>query len=275
MPMSKSKYQHYVSDCVLRNFTDEDGYLHCFDTIRNKKYSRKSYRAFGEKYMYSLTEADGSRTSATDDRLIKLESKACPIIQVLIDDSRKHRLPDLPIDDIHILRKFLLAQLTRTPWARAVIIKNELRRIQEQHGEIIELSEYDKEQIREAWVKHLLTPPKGETKQAFFSKGLVVGYVRDSQKKALAIGDYPIVVSCPGGIDPAHPKAEIIMPVASDVAISLYGETDHKDLLPLDSIVNSVNHVVCTQSEVFASRSPELTEALQRRRKRAKQNLAP
>ena len=166
-------------------------------------------------------------SSETDDRLSELEGKACPVIHKLIDGSRRGQLPDLPDTEIQLLCKFLLAQLTRIPWARAVIIQNELRSMQERHGDQFELSVYDKEQISQAWVKHLLAPPEGETKQTFFSKGLVVGYVRDSQKKALAIGDYPIVVSCPRGIDPTHPEAEIIMPAASDAAISFCGAPDH------------------------------------------------
>ena len=273
LSMSKPKFQHYVPDCDLKNFADEIGYLHCFDTIRNTTYTRKSYRVFGEKHMYIRTKADGSKSSETDDRLGELESEACPIVQTLIDCARQRKLPDLRNDEIHILRRFLLAQLTRIPWARAVIIKNEVQTMQERHGEKFEPSVYEREQIRQAWVKHLLTAPEGETKQTFFSKGLVVGYVRDARKKALAIGDYPIVVSCPRGIDPTHPNAEIIMPVASDVAMSFYGEADHRDLLPYDSIVNAVNRVVCGQSELFASRSRELTEALRRRRQRARKNL--
>lgn len=271
--MTKPKFQHYVPNCVLKNFADDNGYLHCFDTIRNRNYSSKSSRAFGETHMYRRTKADGSKSSETDDRLSELEGKACPIIHKLVDGSRQGQLPDFPDNDIHLLRRFLLAQLTRIPWARAVIIQNELQSMRERHGEEFEPSVYDKDQIRQAWVKHLLEPPEGETKQTFFSKGLVVGYVRDSQKKALAIGDYPIVVSCPRGIDPTHPEAEIIMPVASDAAISFYGEADHRDLLPFDSIVNAVNRVVCGQSKLFASRSRALTEALRKRRQRAKKNV--
>ena len=33
--MSKPNFQHCVPDYEIRNFADENGYLHCFDTIRN------------------------------------------------------------------------------------------------------------------------------------------------------------------------------------------------------------------------------------------------
>ena len=35
--------------------------------------------------MYSLKEADGSKSYETDDRLTELESEACPVIKDLIE----------------------------------------------------------------------------------------------------------------------------------------------------------------------------------------------
>ena len=143
-----------------------------------------------------------------------------------------------------------------------------------EHGGKEQLSDTENARFREDYVSSLFIPAAGDTQEAIFSKGIVIGLVGDSRSKALIIGDNPVVGSTPNKIPITDPNATIAIPIASDVALSLMGKSDHRDGVYLDDYVKNLNHVVSWQSDLVGSRSPRLTRALRKNFNKAKRRVA-
>ena len=114
----------------------------------------------------------------------------------------------------------------------------------------------------------ILAYPLEEAYEALALKGLVVGVLQDSETRALIVGDNPVLRAIPKNSHLRDPSAELIMPVASDVLISLASPANRRSIVTVDGHVREFNQRTMWQSDAIASRSNTLTQSLRRRFKR-------
>ena len=249
--MNKPVGQHLVAKFILKKFADPKGFLHCFHKPSDQIFSAKPERVIRENHMYTLSAEDGTQPYAIEEGLGKLESALAPTLQKVIEVARSGHFPALSPEEEEILRIFLWMQLRKTRTARDILR--------------VSLQQEESETYQDDWRNSLTVPIDAETRAVLFNKGLVFGVIEDSQSKALAIGDHPVILGGAGEFPITHPKAEISMPLASDVLVSLHGDRSHRDLLPIDHIADLVNDGVLVYSDTVATLCLEGTQSLRSR----------
>ena len=245
--MSAPRKHHLVPESDLKNFTDRKGNLHCFDKTRGHTNVTKPSRAFKRRDLY---------TPGIEGALGKLESEFARVTEKVIECSGEGSLSSISASEFDTNREFLMLQLRRTLEMREILREVQVRR-KKAPLTIREETEFDRH-----WAIHQFAPPVGETHAVFCSKGLDVGRVLDSEKKAFVIGSHPVALSWLGGIDATDPRAAIHMPISSEVRIGLMGELGETTIGWIDdSLADRQNSDVLRNSNIVASRSLALTES--------------
>jgi len=111
----------------------------------------------------------------------------------------------------------------------------------------------------------LAVPIDVETNTVLFNKGLVSGVIENTPSKAAAIGHQPVILGAAVEFPMRCPRAEISMPLASNVLVSLHGVCGYRDLLPIDHTADLVNDGILMYSDTVATCSPEGTQKLRHR----------
>ena len=118
--------QHFIPKFLLGHFLDDNGLLWVHDKHRNKTYSTNPRNVFVKRDTYTIyqikqstnhgkgfsTEKDYKHESAFAE---DIESKAAPVILHIINAARSLRPPQLSLEQINDLKRFMLSVSRRTP----------------------------------------------------------------------------------------------------------------------------------------------------------------
>ena len=274
------KRQHTVPRFLLRNFTDGRGKLHCLDRRRDRTYVTTPDNALIERHMYTL-KGQGSLVSfAAEHSLSELEGRAAHAIERIVESAHAGRLPNLPPADKDTLDAFVLVQFRRSSdkyhalqsRERAEIVEETIIEAQKAHPDIDVrgiLHKLGRNRIfRNAWIQSLAY----KAPDWLATKGLAVVLV-PSRVGKLLIGSDPVVLA---GRDRRQPDGEVIMPVASDVAISLALKRGQERLIVEEAgarLARTINSQVFRQSDIVAAESSRVFQRLaaaHRKRQRRK-----
>ena len=126
-------YEHYISEFVLRHFSEDKVRIWICENEGDPQ-QRKIKKVFGGHNITSLKTIDTSNRASKSmnpktfeqsvrkdtevyekDVIGKLESDAAPIIQRIVDDAPKNRLPSLSPEEITVVKRFLVLSTRRTP----------------------------------------------------------------------------------------------------------------------------------------------------------------
>lgn len=246
--MSRTKQPHFVPRLILRNFTDSEGFLHCFDKRTNRFYKSAPGNAFRQSGLYP---------QQVEVELGLVEAPFDPIVKRVICHAARNAWRRMSQNETSALRSFLMMQLRRTP----DFLDLYKQMITQQIGR--PLTPDEERAVERAWVASHSMELNEEVESAFGSKGVGAARVRNPQK-ALVIGSHPVAVSCPNGIPITHPEAAFHMAISPEISLGLYGgEADKVTLRFLnDELVDRQNLDVLQRSRVIASHSPDLTESV-------------
>jgi len=241
--------------------------------------------------MYAYTNRNGKKEVLLEDWFAGLEYDFDRLAKKLLRLARSTRrgmkkqtlVADLSDNELDVARKFFIFQFARTPAQRRDAIRaidstfegylEEAVRVRKQHGERVSAQQLEAEisNARRAakqphykhnqWLMSLSAMLGGEGFKATQSKGVVVGAVKNSHEHAFIIGDNPILQAFPNGINLFDPAAEIIMPIASEAALSLATTRRCKRIWLYGRLIAQFNQSLFERSDVIASRSKNLTLA--------------
>ena len=289
--MTTKHHHHVVPACVLRNFTDDNGLLHCYDKKRGNYFATDPNNAFKYRNMYAYTNRDGKKEILLEDWFAGLEYDFDRLAKKLLIFARgtrgglRKRTPVANLSDyeLEVARKFFIFQFARTPAQRRDAISEIDSTFEEILEEAVKTRKHDGEKVSEQQLEAEIADARGAAKQPHYqhnqwlmglssllegdgfkatqSKGVVIGAVKNSHEHAFIIGDNPIIQAFPNGVNLLDPAAEIIMPIASDAALSLATTRRCKKIWVFGRLVAQFNQSVFERSDVIASRSKSLTLA--------------
>ena len=246
--MSRTKQPHFVPRLILSNFTDSEGFLHCFDKRTNRFYTSAPANAFRQGGLYpQQVEVELGRVEAPFD----------PIVKNVIRNAERNAWRGMSQNETNALRSFLMIQLRRTP----DFLELYKQLLAQQLGRPLTTDE--EQAAAKAWVASHSMELTEEVESAFSSKGVGAARVRNP-KKALIIGSHPVAVSCPNRIRITHPEAAFHMAISPDISLGLFGGEADKVTLGFlnDELVDRQNLDVLQRSRIIASHSPDLTESV-------------
>ena len=276
----ESKRQHIVPRFLLDHFANTEGKLHCFDKERDKKYQSSPSNALVKKHIYTVKHRDRADSYVMEEELAKREGNASGIIKHIIDSARKRMDPSLSRSDKEMLDDFVLLQWRRVLERLRELEANSRDEIMEEalgRAERVfpdrevrsEVGLIERDRIfRNSCIRALAFPPP----EWLSTKGLVV-LLSPPGNPSLIIGSNPVLLA---GNDRRGPDGEVMLPVASDVAISLAGKAGQERLVVDDRArnVRDINTHVFRQSDVVAAASHRalggLVEAFRKRRQKAR-----
>ena len=245
--------------------------------------------------MYAYTNRDGTKSLLFEDWLARMESEFDSVSKKILravrsSNRRKGRnqiVAELSDQELESARKYFLFQYVRTEVKRRDAIEDAKKNIDDLLQNAISLrrkedktitAEAIDEEVRilkkeidkpyyykNQWLSGIAKMLEGDGYKHMLSKGLVVGVIRSSLQEAFVIGDDPIIQAFPNGSTLRDQVAEIIMPIASDVALSIATTTNLKKVKRCwlyDQKVWEYNHDIFKRSDAIASGSVALTKRI-------------
>lgn len=283
--MSDPKAHHVVPRCVLKNFADDDGWLHCYDKAREKHYATSPSKAFRQRNLYAYMNQDGTKSLELEHWIANLESNFCRLVEKLLKAARRSkRQRDINIDlsarELAVARMYCALQFLRTPekhrharefWDREI---EELKRKAVDKGDNqgskdstqklkkLHSLQNDRHFSKNQWLTYFQEFLQGDGYTALSSKRLILGVVKNPRQQAFVIGDNPVIQSVPGGSTLPDPEAEIITPIASDVALFLTKTSRCRRVWLYNRKIREFNEHIFERSDAIASRSEAITKSL-------------
>ena len=273
--MSKQKQHHYIPRMLSQWFVDNKGKLYFFNKDFPKKGILRSTpdKLFRERYLYTMSDEGGDRNDKIEKMLGRLEAKAAPIIEKIIDQARASKFPELTYLEKETLDQFLCCMMIRVPDVFDPIANNtfeEFPEILEKHGPLTAEDRRKRDDPNEqAKLKQDLRAssvlpcfrPEGRILPILGDKSLLV-VVIPNPKKSFVIGSNPCVKFF-GGNELSDPKAEAWFPLAYDVAVVYSGSFPEKLYKILDPTpIREINEAIYKQSSFIAGRSDKLIASL-------------
>lgn len=278
--MSKPKRHHYIPQMLLKRFMDLDGILHVFDKgLPAKGVQKRTPRnVFVEGDRYTQIDDKGTKDVSVETKfLAPLEGKASPVLNKIVNAARRGDPPNLSPAEKDIWVKFFYIMFARVP-DRLEIASDEVRQIVRARNNIasqsrllndLELSvQNDPEtmdrHLKNGSIQNLQMSPSGEVYEFLTGCRFVVAVIRKPKpERSLIIGSNPVVrLSNAEQSYIADPSAEVWLPLARDVALSLCpGERD-KVISVKDRHVKPINRSVYQKSTVIAGCSRELVQLI-------------
>ena len=281
--MSDPKTHHVVPRCVLKNFADDDGLLHCYDKARKTHYATSPSKAFRQKNLYAYMNQDGTKSLGLERWVANLESHFCRLVEKLLRAARRSKRQrriniDLSDHELDVARVFCALQFLRTPakhrhaeefWDREI---DELIRKAADKGDHqgskdstqklkkLQSLKNDRHFSKNEWLTYFLEFLQGDGYTGLSAKGLVLGLVKNPRQQAFVIGDNPVIQSFPSGSTLPDPEAEIIMPIASDVALFLKKTSRCRRVWLYNRKIREFNEYIFERSDAIASRSEAITK---------------
>lgn len=273
--------QHRVPRFLLRRFANAEGTLHCFDKVRNKFYVGPPRNVFVENHIYTVKYRDGVSSFEMEKALSELEGVASDIAEHIVARARAHETPNLSRSDMNVLKEFLVIQWRRTSERYRSVQDRErddvLNEAMDQTerafpGEDVRshLNSFGMDKLfRNSWIMSL----GYELPDWLPSKGLAV-VVSPVGNASLIIGSNPVLLA---GKDRSKPDGEVILPIASDVAVSLALKKGEEQLFidHDERLVRMINSHVFRQSDAVAASErvdlATLSAAWRKRQRKASQ----
>ena len=276
---SRPKRQHTVPRFILGNFVDDDGMLQCFDRKRGRSYVAAPENALVESHTYTLRSLGGGESFAAEEALSGLESDSAGVIERIVANARVGRVPALSTGEKDLLDRFVLVQFRRSVERLSSLKAGDGDQIVEEAIADIEravpgrdvrgtVAQIGLDRVfKNAWITSLAY----EEPDWLPTKGLAVLY-SPPKNGSLLIGSDPVLLA---GDDRRKPDGEFIVPVSSDVAISLALARGQERLYTDDrrlKLVRMINSHVFRQSNIVAAASRHtlngLVAAFQKRQRR-------
>ena len=280
MGANKPIREHWIPEMLLYNFCDDEGFLWAADKCGQQPFHPPPSKLFVEKYLYATTDyAQSVRTFENEDALAKIEDKAAPVISAIIEQARLGNPPRLSPEDNEHFKRFIAAQVRRTPEFQEHI-GLQAKADQAFHAAATKLAddlgytipdEFWSQPTYVDWIQTFKANLPGNyaaglhpvleqhTKQFCRDYGWLVAAI-DLPKRSFVIGSHGIT-----NIE-RHGEGESWLPIAYDVAIKLTGFPDEGYFLRLDrtneSIIKTVNRSTVEGSRFIAGRSKTLIESL-------------
>ena len=267
---------HYIPQFILRNFTDEQDYLHCYRKSNRKVFRTKPTNIFVENNLYTQLDEKGQENFSAELEIAKsIEGPAKSVLNKIMHSGRKGVVPRLKKSEKRIWDEFLFCQLTRLPKSLNSIdgseilssvledFERDIRPLTVDERRIYSDPEQQRMLTQNAWSK-VVSEPGGEFINVLEKKGLLICVIRN-HKKSFIIGDSPDIRATHKGItDLTHPEVRILFPVSHDIVITQGNKKREEKIAPLSDtmLIRQINEVVYRQSEVIAGRSSELISSL-------------
>ena len=267
---------HFIPQLILRNFTNDDGYLHCYSKQARRMFKSPPSNVFLKKHLYSQRDERGKKNPSVEIEISNsIDGPAAPVLDKIVKSGRNGTLPGLTGLEKRIWDEFFCCQLRRLPTARGSISDAELVAEAlddfERHIQLLSATLRDKykdaglqrDLAHNAWAK-IIAQGGGELMDVLQQKGLAVGVI-GNPKKSFIIGDNPTVRITPhGNTHLSHPQVELLLPIAHDVIVTPCYSTGKEELASLvdSDWVRKINESIFRQSNVIAGRSRKLVESL-------------
>ena len=233
--------QHIVPKFILKNFTDKNGNLHCYNKPTDTTFPATPKNALRVRYFYTEVAQDGTPTNTAEERLGGIESDFRDLSVRLIDSAKNGHEIRLCKREIDQVREFILVQFRRSRRVNTLAqqVSDDTSKVKNEMASL----------IFESPLNPILDGAVGST-------GIVLG-TPEGSRKAFIIGDSPVaLLSYEGG------WKEITMPIASDVAITLSSMIDEPVLRRLNPCqVGAVNKEIAKFSDTIASHHAAYTDS--------------
>ena len=273
MATTQPKRHHYIPKMLLKNFTDDSGFLQFF--YRNTgKFCEASPRDLFVKKHLNTQYGDGGRRDnwEAEERLSRIESDAEPAILKIIEAVKMNRFPTLSPEHRAACKRFFIHMVLRNPkHAQQILRALEVddvtyeaccrllnnqgipvpdRQMFDSDPEWIELRKKLLHNSRAGLAAGINTKLREEIECYIGNYGLFFGVIREPQVK-FVIGDCAVIRNSAMDDNPFE-----WLPVAPDVAISIRGTPDKEYLLQLEpEEVDRVNTSSFAQSPVIAAQN--------------------
>ncbi|MXW14178.1 MAG: DUF4238 domain-containing protein [Rhodothermaceae bacterium] len=116
-----AKLHHYIPQFILRNFTDEDQKLHCFNKGSCSAFEVPTKKVFAKNNLYTEILDSGNRSTATETKLSEIEGIVSVPVKKIIRASQSFDEIVLTSSDERLLLEFLDYQILRHPYLKDLI----------------------------------------------------------------------------------------------------------------------------------------------------------
>ena len=272
------KRQHYIPQMLLRNFTDESGYLWAY---KKSDRARKPYKArpkslFTKQHLYTQYSDGGNQDNWVAELcLSQIESRANPVIRKVIEAARKDENPGLSQEERDACKRFFMTSLLRIPeYADQVLDKlncedvvygviSTVTRAQglgfpdrksfDAHPQWIRVKEMLKHNIKAELAVGSPAELRSQMERLVKETGLLVGVIREP-------GTELLLGSCAVAIE-RDPAAGGWLPLAPDIAIMLTARPDKDFVYQLgQKEVWRINQASVERSPIIAGRYKALDQ---------------
>lgn len=266
---------------LLRNFTDDDGWLFVF----NKRISDKGVlnmrpkQAFAENHRYTLYQFDESKDYSVEKALSIVEGKARQVMAKIVESARVRRYPHLTRPEKHVLDTFFCCQILRSPDAHPPqvdidrMFHNSVAKARKEglvpddilselldNRRFIDILQHN--MVAETALSETVVTRSGISDQ-IRGKGLRIVTVKHS-KSSFVVGSNSFAkIVLHGSLDPVDPEGYLWFPIAHDVVVTPVGRPGREEVSAAKtSFVRRLNEATLDQSTVIAGRSRALVESL-------------
>ena len=290
MTSNLPKQTHYIPKFLIKNFIDNNGHLYVFDKKEGKLHKGTPGKTFVRRNLTrTFNFGTGNYSYEAEQELGRIESRAHPVIQKIIECARNDEHPKLSIEEKYAWQEFYHASCRRTPeFAEEMLKLNErfdaalhlaIERLLFQQG----INPPNKELLDQNPILKSAKPTMmGNTKARFasgdhphlqadverFSRetGLLIAVIRQP-KRSFVIGSHGVAI-----VQPEYKRDSAYggwLPIAHDVILAPTSHPEKELLLPLngsnDHIVRRINRASFRQSRFIAGRSEALIRSLMTR----------
>jgi len=282
--LSQPIRHHYIPQMIIRNFTDERGWVHGWDLDRPARgvFRSRPEGVFFEKHLYSIFDKRGVLVPEAETDLSRLEGQVSAIIQKLIRAARSHTLPGLTPDERVWWDLFFFIQWKRVPDQQRLSMTDAalveqfdattarlLLEHPERRTEIEALAQPEKraQMLKNVRVGALLHPGR-LVPEALASRGLSLLTIPDT-KRSFLLGSRPVVkMAIRGAPDLTDERSEVWLPIAPDVAVGPGRKDQWEQGFTLTEAkpIRELNEATWSQSSMVIGRSPALVRSLASRR---------
>ncbi|HEX9904558.1 MAG TPA: DUF4238 domain-containing protein [Propylenella sp.] len=272
---------HFIAQMQVAWFADPSGLLFYFDKREPKKGIRHQgpRGIFHEEHFYSAVDYDtGEKDVALELYLGRVvEHKAAPVIKKIVTAARAGKTPQLTAQERADWNALVYYQMKRVPdfinryaadleagYERGIIEVEEGYRPLTESERAIVADPVTRERI----IRNVRVGAQASFSQMVAAKqasiGMVIVRITDP-KKAFIIGSKPVVqMKAPGFTELAPEKAELWLPIASDVAVAPGGQRGSEVLLTAHDhrLIRRLNQLSAAQSSIIAGCSKKLIASL-------------
>ena len=279
--MSKDKNpirQHFTPQMLLKNFTDDKGLLHVFDTHHpeNGIFSTSPKNVFLQRNYNTIYGKNGEGDYTVETGLSQLESSASKIIEKFIQSSQEKQVPDLTSAEKHNWDLFVRSLMVRNPRFRGDVWKIKDQFVEKYDQIAGETGSWDKMDIKEQerQLNNVLKSHPLDTEgpiskkrsyllEVLCSKKISIAAIQDS-KKSFVIGSDPVVLIG----DHEQEIKQAWLPITHNILVGHCSKSGWYNITAKG--IRDFNEDIFKQSQIVAGRSKELIVSLSRQYRKPK-----